>query len=119
MNFKKTPAAAFAEKDYTHIPLTTVESNQVAAIGYNAANSTMAVTFTRGPGHIYHYPDVSPELHQQFMAAASIGKFFGEHIKALPFDKFPASVLVPVGTSADGDADADAPTQIDGGTSRT
>lgn len=101
MNFKKTPAAAFAEKDYAHIPLTAVESNQVAAIGYDAASSTMAVTFTRGPGHVYHYPDVSPELHQQFMEAESIGKFFGEHIKALPFDKFPAEVLEQAKQSAE------------------
>lgn len=110
MNFKKTPAAAFAEKDYTHIPLTAVESNQVAAIGYDAANSTMAVTFTRGPGHVYHYPDVSPELHQQFMEAESIGSFFGQHIKALPFDKFPAEVLEPTKQCAS--CGADTPAQI-------
>lgn len=93
MNFKKTPAAAFTDKPYKHIPLTTVESNQVAAIGYDAESGTMAVTFTRGPGHVYHYPNVSAELHQQFLEAESIGSFFGQHIKALPFDKFPAEAL--------------------------
>lgn len=93
MNFKKTPAAAFTDKPYEHIPLTAVESNQVAAIGYDDASGTMAVTFTRGPGHVYHYPNVSAELHQQFLAAESIGSFFGQHIKTLPFDKFPAEAL--------------------------
>jgi len=93
MTFQKTPAAAFADKEYAHIPLTAVESNQVSAIGYDAASGTMAVTFSRGPGHVYHYPNVSPELHQQFVNAESIGKFFGQNIKALPFDKFPAAVL--------------------------
>jgi len=93
MTFQKTPAAAFAEKDYAHIPLTAVDSNQVAAIGYDAASSTLAVTFTRGPGHVYHYANVSAELYQQFLDAESIGSFFGQHIKALAFDKFPAEVL--------------------------
>lgn len=90
MNFKKTPAAAFTDKTYEHIPLTAVESNQVAAIGYDEASGTMAVTFTRGPGHVYHYPNVSAELYQQFMAAESKGKFFGVNIKNLPFEKFKA-----------------------------
>ena len=93
MNFKKTPAAAFTDKAYAHIPLTAVESNHVAAIGYDEASSTLAVTFTRGPGHIYHYPNVSAELYQQFLEAESIGSFFGQHIKALAFDKFPAEAL--------------------------
>lgn len=90
MNSKKTPAAAFTDKPYEHISLTAVESNQVAAIGYDAESSTMAVTFARGPGHLYHYPNVSAELHQQFMAAESKGKFFRVNIKNLPFEKFKA-----------------------------
>lgn len=90
MSFKKTPAAAFTDKAYAHIPLAAVESNQVAAIGYDAESSTMAVTFTRGQGHVYHYPNVAAELHQQFMAAESKGKFFGVNIKNLPFEKFKA-----------------------------
>lgn len=65
----------------------------MAAIGYDEASGTMAVTFTRGPGHVYHYPNVSPELHQQFLEAESIGSFFGKNIKTLPFDKFPAEAL--------------------------
>lgn len=113
MTFQKTPAAAFAEKDYAHIPLTAVESNQVAAIGYDAVSGTMAVTFARSPGHVYHYPNVSPELHQQFLEADSIGSFFGQHIKTLAFDKFPASVLQPPEKDADGNAKA--PAEVDGG----
>ena len=104
MTFQKTPAAAFADKEYAHIPLTAVESNQVSAIGYDAASGTMAVTFSRGPGHVYHYPNVSPELHQQFLEAESIGSFFGQHIKTLAFDKFPASVLQPTEKEVEGGA---------------
>lgn len=71
------------------IPLTAVNSSQVAAIGYDASTKTLACTFTAG-GPIYHYPNVEPETHAQFIAAESIGKFFGAHIKALPFKKYRA-----------------------------
>lgn len=91
MNFKKTPAAAFTDKPYVAIPMTPVESNQVKAIGYDAKRQTLAVTFTRGPGHIYHYPGIDPNVHADFMAAESKGTFFGSFIKALPFEKYAAS----------------------------
>mgnify|MGYP000361362185 FL=1 len=70
--------------------MTAVESNQVGAVGYDPATQTLAVTFARGAGAIYHYPNVSPEVHAEFMAAESKGSFFGQHIKPLPFDKFPS-----------------------------
>lgn len=84
--------AAFSEKEFVAIPMTAVESNQVAAIGYDAARRTLQVTFARGPGHIYQYPNVESEVHLAFMSAESKGKYFGEHIKPLAFDKFPAPV---------------------------
>lgn len=95
---KFKPAAAFSEKEYVAIPMTPVVSNQIAAIGYDAATSTLAVTFTRGAGAIYHYPGVSRETYDAFMAAESKGTFFGQHIKNLPFDKFPAELAKPVTT---------------------
>ena len=90
MNIKRIEPAAFSDEPYTPIPMAPVTSNQVGAIGYDAASKTLAVTFTRGPGHIYHYPNVEPEVHAKFVAAESIGTFFGQHIKPLPFKKFPA-----------------------------
>lgn len=87
--------AAFSEKEYVAIPMTPVVSNQIAAIGYDAGTQTLAVTFTRGPGHIYQYPNVSPETYEAFMAAESKGNFFGQHIKNLPFEKFPADAAKP------------------------
>lgn len=84
--------AAFSEKPFVAIPMAAVKSRQVAALGYDAARKTLAVTFTRGPGHIYHYPDCDEKLHADFIAAESKGKFFTERIKPLPFDKFPAPV---------------------------
>ena len=81
---------AYSEKPRPPIPLTPVKSNQVAAIGYDAATKTLAVTFTRGAGAVYHYPNVEPKLHADFLGAESIGRFFGQHIQSLPFEKFPA-----------------------------
>lgn len=85
-----TTPAAFTDKQYRPIPMVPVQSGQVKAIGYDAATQTLACCFAHGAGHIYHYPNVSPELHADFMASDSKGTFIGQHIKTLPFDKFPA-----------------------------
>lgn len=78
----------YSDKPRPFIALQPVTSNQVAAIGYDEATQTLAVTFTRGAGAIYHYPNVTKETHDAFMQAESIGKFFGAHIQNLPFEKF-------------------------------
>lgn len=85
------PAPYNDEAERIEIPLTPVRSNQVKAIGYDAATKTLAVSFTRGAGAIYHYPNVEPDTHAAFVAAESIGKFFGAHIQPLPFKKFAAT----------------------------
>lgn len=92
MNTQRTfpEPQAFSVEQRPPIVLTPVTSNQVKAIGYDESTKTLAVTFNRGPGSIYHYPNVEPETHAAFVNAESIGKFFGQHIKALPFVKFPA-----------------------------
>lgn len=82
--------APFTDEPMPPIELTPVESSQIAAIGYDAAIKTLAVRFNRGAGAIYHYPDVEPEMHRDFMAAESIGSFFGQHIKTRAFKKYPA-----------------------------
>ena len=82
--------AAFSTEPYVAIPMDPVKSNQVGAIGYDADSKTLAVTFARGAGAIYHYPNVEPEVHAAFVGAESIGTYFGKHIKALPFKKFQA-----------------------------
>lgn len=85
---RNSAPAPYCDDAYTAIPMKPVESNQVKAIGYDEATKTLAVTFTRGAGAIYHYPDVEPELYAEFIGAESIGTFFGKHIKSLPFKKF-------------------------------
>lgn len=88
---KNFPApAGFTKGPRPDIPLTPVQSSQVKAIGYDPLTKTLACQFTHGPGHLYVYPGVEPKMHADFMAAKSIGKFFGQHIKALPFAKYEA-----------------------------
>lgn len=88
---KNFPApAGFSKAPRPNIPLTPVTSSQVKAIGYDPLTKTLACQFTHGAGHIYHYPNVEPKVHADFMAAKSIGKFFGQNIKPLPFDKYEA-----------------------------
>lgn len=81
---------AYSDKARPQIALTPVKSNQVAAIGYDSATKTLAVTFTRGAGAVYHYPGVEPEMHAAFVGAESIGRYFGQHIQGRAFEKFPA-----------------------------
>lgn len=90
---KKTfPAAqAFESDPRPQIALVDVQSNLIKAVGYDKDTATLAVTFKRyddTPGPIYHYPNVSPVLHAEFIGAESLGKFHGEHIKSLPFKKY-------------------------------
>ncbi len=83
-----TPAA-FAEKPRPPIQLHPVSSNQVGAIGYEPSTKTLAVQFRRGMRAIYHYPNVDPATYAAFRGAESIGTYFGQHLKSLPFEKFP------------------------------
>lgn len=83
-----TEPQAFTNEKRPAIALQPVQSSQVKAIGYDEETSTLAVTFTRGTGAIYHYPNVKKETFDAFLASESIGKFFGAHIKALPFTKY-------------------------------
>jgi hypothetical protein len=85
-----TPPQPFSTEPRPPIELNAVNSSQVKAIGYDPATKTLAVSFTRGTGAIYHYPDVAPEIFEAFRAAESIGSFFGQHIKQLPFTKYAA-----------------------------
>lgn len=81
---------AFSDQPRLPIVLAPVDSSQVAAVGYDADKKTLAVQFKHGARALYCYPNVEPETHAAFMAAESKGVFFSEHIKALPFEKFPA-----------------------------
>lgn len=85
--------AGFSTVPYEHIPLLPVNSSQLKSVGYDARRHILAAQFLHGTQAVYHYPNVTPELHAAFAASDSKGTFFGQHIKALPFEKYPASVL--------------------------
>lgn len=80
----------FSDKPRPPIALEPVESNQVGAIGYDEATKTLAVQFKRGARAIYHYPNVERATFDAFKGAESIGGFFSQNPKALPFEKFQA-----------------------------
>lgn len=56
-----------------------VESKVIKSIGYNATTRQLDVEFRSGK--VYRYADVSPEKHAELLAAESIGKHFGIHIR--------------------------------------
>lgn len=65
------------------IQMTPVDSSQIAAVGYDQAGKVLAIQFKAkaGPGSVYHYADVPPEVYQGLLAAESAGKFFGSTIR--------------------------------------
>lgn len=72
----------------TQIALDSVESSQIAGIGYDAASQTLAIQFKSGKQAVYHYANVDAALYQEFSAAESIGSFFYKNIKPFP-EKYP------------------------------
>jgi hypothetical protein len=56
-----------------------VESTNIESIGYDASSLTLEIAFTSG--HVYQYFDVPPQVHTEFMAASSHGKFLSSEIK--------------------------------------
>ena len=77
----------YEKGDAPSISLSPVESSQVQAVGYDPLTNTLAVKFKRGDA-AYHYPGVTPEQHQAFLKAESIGRHFDQHIRPLAFRKY-------------------------------
>lgn len=67
------------------IPLTPVESRQLAAYGYDSTTGTLAITFKQknGTSLPYHYP-CPTQTWAEFLAAESKGRFFNQRIKGNP-----------------------------------
>ena len=58
-----------------------VASSNIASIGYNADEKVLEVEFL--DGSIYHYFDISLEVHRAFMEASSKGRFLHMNIKGI------------------------------------
>ena len=85
------------------IAMTEVQSSQIHSIGYHAPTLTLAVRFKakNGRGTLYHYANVKPEIFGELSGAASVGAYFGEHIKRRP-DLYPCTKIVePAEDAAD------------------
>jgi hypothetical protein len=67
---------------------TPIESNKLKTHGYCPATQTLALTFKNGPGNEYQYPGVTQAQYDDFMAAESKGRHFGQHFQRAPFNKF-------------------------------
>lgn len=68
--------------------LTAVASTQIFAIGHDSEKNVLTVQFPKrkdglivGGGSVYQYQNVTAEKFNDFLAAESKGKFFGEHIR--------------------------------------
>ena len=75
-----------------NIPLQSVKSSQIAAVGYDASSETLAIQFHTGVerGIVYHYAPVPSGMYYSLLGAESIGRFFGQQIKgndAITFTK--------------------------------
>ena len=64
-----TPAIDCTNQARLAIALQPVTSNQIRAVGYCNDTKTLAVSFTRGAGNVYEYPDVEPETACAFFMA--------------------------------------------------
>lgn len=67
-----------------NIEMQSVESSQIAALGYDAETQTLAIRFKNWKGEatsLYHYQNVSAAEFEALRDADSIGRHFGQHIK--------------------------------------
>ena len=56
-----------------------VKSSNIKAVGYDPDAQRLVVEFHTGKK--YAYRDVSPEVHEAFLGAKSIGLYFGLNIR--------------------------------------
>ena len=55
-----------------------VASSAIAEVGYDAVSRTLLVRFRSGG--VYAYLDAPPQLHADFLAAPSKGRFFHDRV---------------------------------------
>ena len=57
----------------------TVDSSELASIGYDPVSRVLEVEFTTGG--VYQYRGVPADVHSALMSAASHGKYFNQYVK--------------------------------------
>lgn len=66
-----------------------VESSQIHSVAYDEETKTLGVRFKatkKNPISEYLYANVHKSLYDGLMSAESVGRFFGNYIKAFPQD---------------------------------
>lgn len=64
-----------------------VTSSAIASVGYDRSRRTLEVEFVSGS--VYQYAGVPPTVHEEFLAASSLGHYFGTDIRdATPIRTF-------------------------------
>lgn len=59
--------------------MVSVDSSNVAAVGYDDETETLAVEFNSGS--VYHYSNVSRDTFEALRDAPSVGKYFNANIR--------------------------------------
>ena len=63
-----------------------VQSKEIAVIGYDDHQALLEVVFRRGG--VYHYTGVPKNIHQELIQAPSVGIYFTQKVKdAYPYNK--------------------------------
>lgn len=62
-----------------HIDLIRIDSSNIYAIGYDAAERILEIQFRSGG--VYRYYDVPQAVHREFMSSISKGRYFYNAIK--------------------------------------
>lgn len=69
------------------IEMLSVQSGLLARVGYDDSTKTLAIVFNGKPTE-YHYPNVDRSTYEALINAESIGRYFGQNIKGLPFNQY-------------------------------
>lgn len=61
-----------------------VESSNLASVGYDAANEILEIAFNHGG--VYQYFDVPENIYEELMNASSHGQYFDRNIKKAGYE---------------------------------
>lgn len=61
-----------------------VESSNLASVGYDAENEILEIEFNHGG--VYQYFDVPENIYEELMSASSYGQYFDRNIKKAGYE---------------------------------
>ena len=66
-----------------------VDSSQIHSVAYDAETQTLGIRFKTTktkPITEYHYSNITKSMYDSLVSAESVGRYFGNYIKAFPND---------------------------------